>query len=674
MKQPLFFLLFFLKGTFLFSQNGCQKSVDSLYVLINRETNEAKKINHFQEICQLYYEYDFKQFKKSNEALLNFAKKIKSIQGYGYYYFNRGMISAMSNDNKQAVIDAKKSRQLFYSIKDWDNYLAISANLGIYLIYIGDYKKSELLLNNTLQIPYTKDSLYKANIYYALSYMYYNNGEYNKALSFAKRVLLHKSKTIKKYRVYDRITNIYRRLRNYDKALEYNKIAFEYANSPVSFTDILYTKIHILAEINRPKEALKLTSICLNYYKQQNIPLYIEEMQLLISYLYYDIGAYKKADYYMDEVLKCPSSRNEYQIGLYTQKAKICLVLSDIKTAQLFIDKSLAIVDSVSFNMKTGVYDTKIELEKVLGNYKEVAFYYQKEYELLEQEYELNNKNKIHQLEVDLDVTEKEARIKSLKIEQLKRQMEISNKDSYLFYISILLLMAIILIFFYIKNAKTIKNKNLIIENEKLLAKKSLAEKETLLKEIHHRVKNNLQLVMSLLFIQSKEKGINMEDFIEISQSRILSMSLIHENLYDTGDLSKVDFKDYLHKLTQSIISSNGNSEQNIEIRIDVEDLYFDIQTAIPLGLIINELINNAYKHAFVNRSEGIINVGMKQKADGFEIAVKDNGVGMTKKEISKKTLGQELVKQLVAQINGVLEIQNNSGMQYIIHFKNISY
>jgi two-component system, sensor histidine kinase PdtaS len=252
--------------------------------------------------------------------------------------------------------------------------------------------------------------------------------------------------------------------------------------------------------------------------------------------------------------------------------------------------------------------------------------------------------------------------------------MEISNKNNYLFFISILLFLAILSVLFYVKNLKTIKNKNLIIENEKLIVQKSLVEKETLLREIHHRVKNNLQLVMSLLYVQSKEKGTKMDDFIEISQSRILSMSLIHENLYNTGDLSKVDFKNYLHKLTHSIIGSNNNSAQNIQIQIDMEDLYFDIQTAIPLGLIINELISNAYKHAFVNRSEGIINVAMKQNDNGFEAVIKDNGVGMTEKEISKKTLGQELVKQLVAQVNGVLEIQNNLGMQYIIHFKNISY
>ncbi|MCU0469630.1 MAG: ATP-binding protein [Arcicella sp.] len=674
MKHIVILGLFFLKITFLYSQNGYQKRVDSLYVLINEEENEAKRINHYQELCHIYDEYDFKQFIKCNEALLNHAKKNKSVQGYGYYYLNKSKISTLYDDNKQAIIDAQKSSQLFYSIKDWDNYLRVGSLLGIYLSYKGEYEKSTLLLNKLLKMPYTKNRQYEANIYYSLAYLYYDTGEYDKAMLYSKQLLLNKNITVKKYEIYNLIANIHRRKSNYDKALEYNSIAKTFSQSPKSIHSTLYTNILILSETNRLSEALKLSLICLKYYEEQGFMMNTGDIQFVIAYLYYNIGDYKKANYFIDKVLTYPPSKGEYQIDVYSQKAKICIELGDTKTAQLFTNKSLALVDSVSFNMKNIGYDTKIELEKALGNYNQVAFYTEKKYNLLAQKYELDNKNKLHQLEVELDVTEKENKIKSLKIEQLRKQMEISDKNNYLFYISILLVIAVLSILIYVKNFRTIKNKNLIIENEKLIVQKSLVEKETLLREIHHRVKNNLQLVMSLLYVQSKEKGMSMDDFIEISQSRIISMSLIHENLYNTGDLSKVDFKDYLHKLTHLIIGSNGNLVQNIQIQIEMEDLYFDIQTAIPLGLIINELISNAYKHAFVNRSEGIITVAMKQKEDDFEIVVKDNGVGMTEKEISKKTLGQELVKQLVNQINGVLEIQNNAGMRYIIHFKNISY
>lgn len=674
MKYVVLLALCFLKSTFVFSQNEYQKSVDSLYILINEEDIDAKKISHYVALCNIYEEYDFQRFIKCNEQLLTITNRIKSMHGYGYYYLNKSKVSNLQNNINQAIIEVQKSRQLFYGLKDWDNYLYSSTNLGGYFLDNGEYGKCKLLITQLLQMPYTNQSKHKADIYYLSALLYYSNGEYNKAFLFTKKLLLNKNAAIKKYRFYNLIANIHRRMSNYDKALEYNKIARTYAKSPQSVYNTLYTESLILSETNQSKEALKLALVCMKYYKEQNLLRDIWVSQFQISYLYRGIGNYKKANYYIDEVLMYPSADSEYQIDLYALKTNICLNLGDIETAKLFAKKTLSLVDSVSFNMKIIGYDTKIELEKALGNYKQVAFYSEKKYGLLEEKYDIDLKEKIYQLEVDLDVTEKENKIKTLTIEQLKKQVEISDKNSYLFYISILLLIAVISILVYVKNLKTIKNKNLIIENEKLTVQKSLAEKETLIKEIHHRVKNNLQLVMSLLYIQSKEKGINMEDFIEISQSRILSMSLIHENLYNAGDLSKVDFKDYLHKLTQSIIGSNGNSAQNIQIQIDMKDLYFDIQTAIPLGLIINELISNAYKHAFINRSEGIIGIAMNQKDDGFEIVIKDNGVGMTKKEISKKTLGQELVKQLVAQINGVIEIKNDLGMQHIIQFKNTIY
>ncbi len=673
MKYIVLLGLCFLKITFVFSQSGYQESVDSLYTLINQEENVAKKISHYQELCNIYEEYDFQQFIKCNQQLLTTTNRIKSMQGYGYYYLNKSKISNLQNNVNQAIIEAQKSSQLFYRMKDWDNYLYSISILGGYFSDNGEYEKCELLLTKLLQMPYTNRSKYKVDIYFSLSILYYYSGEYNKALEFTKKILSNENTTIEKYRIYNLIANIHRRMSNYDKALEYNKIASTYTHSPKSANRTSYTKMLILSQTNHPQEALKFAFVCMKYYEEQNLVKYIGDIQFQISYLLHEIGNYKKANYYLDEALKYPSADNEAQIDLYALKTNICLNLGDIKTAKLFAQKTLSLVDSVSFNMKIVGYDTKIELEKALRNYGQVAFYFEKKCNLLEQQYDNDSKNKLHKLEIDLDITEKENSIKTLKIEQLKKQTEISDKNSYLLFISILLLIAVLSILFYIKNFKTIKNKNLIIENEKLLAKKSLAEKEIMLREIHHRVKNNLQLVMSLLYVQSKEKGIKMDDFIEISQSRILSMSLIHENLYNSGDLSKVDFKEYLHKLTHSIIDSNGNSAQNIQIQIDMEDLQFDIQTAIPLGLIINELISNAYKHAFVNRSEGIINVAMKQNEDDYEIVVKDNGVGMTEKEISKKTLGQELVKQLVNQIDGVLEIQNNAGMQYIIQFKHKS-
>jgi two-component sensor histidine kinase len=235
-------------------------------------------------------------------------------------------------------------------------------------------------------------------------------------------------------------------------------------------------------------------------------------------------------------------------------------------------------------------------------------------------------------------------------------------------------------IFFFIKNNLTIKNKNKIIEinnirlqNAQNLTQQSLFVKEILLKEIHHRVKNNMQLVISLLKIQSRDVNqLSIKDFVKISQSRINSMALIHENLYQSDDLNKVNFKEYLNNLTQSILSSYEGFKE-VELNIDVNDLYLNIEMAIPVGLIINELINNSYKHAFVEKEKGIINLKLVQNAEQYELIIADNGIGMDENKNNIKSLGIELVRLLVSQIKGVMKVHSTLGTSYTIQFQNIS-
>jgi two-component sensor histidine kinase len=178
---------------------------------------------------------------------------------------------------------------------------------------------------------------------------------------------------------------------------------------------------------------------------------------------------------------------------------------------------------------------------------------------------------------------------------------------------------------------------------------------------------------MSLLNIQAQGSNTNIDDFLAISQSRIISMALIHENLYQTEHLSNVNFKEYLKKLTDFIVSSYHKTVQDVTLKIELDDLYFDIQTAIPLGLIINELVSNAYKYAFVKSQKGTIMLKLVQHNDIFELIIRDDGIGMQETDTSKKTLGLLLVEQLVNQINGMMKIENNAGLIYSIQFKNLA-
>lgn len=202
----------------------------------------------------------------------------------------------------------------------------------------------------------------------------------------------------------------------------------------------------------------------------------------------------------------------------------------------------------------------------------------------------------------------------------------------------------------------------------------SLEEKNILLKEIHHRVKNNLQLVMSLLNIQARDKEfISIEDFLEKGQSRIASMVLIHENLYQKENVGKVDFQDYCFNLAQNVSSSFGEKSKNITIEVEANEIYFDIQTAIPLGLIINELVSNALKHAFPNNRKGSVKIIITKKKDNaFELIISDNGIGLESKSKIKKSMGLELVSLLALQLKGTLEVSENYRTEYKIIFKEV--
>ncbi|MBL4654004.1 MAG: GAF domain-containing protein [Flavobacteriales bacterium] len=183
---------------------------------------------------------------------------------------------------------------------------------------------------------------------------------------------------------------------------------------------------------------------------------------------------------------------------------------------------------------------------------------------------------------------------------------------------------------------------------------KSDLEKETLLKEIHHRVKNNLQIVSSLLSLHAGKS--NNETEIEVfrdCQNRIQSMSAIHGQLYEKGNLAEIDAKKYIEEICHELHLSHGASK-TITIKYDIEPLSFDIETSVPLGLILNELIANTLKHAFLDQI-GAVEVGLKKKGNDVVFSIKDNGIGF---DVMKKhdTLGIELIHTLTSQLDGRID------------------
>jgi PAS domain S-box-containing protein len=199
----------------------------------------------------------------------------------------------------------------------------------------------------------------------------------------------------------------------------------------------------------------------------------------------------------------------------------------------------------------------------------------------------------------------------------------------------------------------------------------SLREKEILLKEIHHRVKNNMQIISSLLNLQAEYVVDNQaKDLFIESRNRIASMALVHEELYRSKDMSRVELRDYVEKLLPRLLYSYGG-EREIQQAIEVDEARVTIRQAIPLGLIINELVTNSLKHAFMNREHGVIGVSIRQSDGRAHVRVHDDGVGLPPTlDIEKtQTLGMQLVTGLISQLYGELRVEREGGTAFCIDF-----
>ena len=204
----------------------------------------------------------------------------------------------------------------------------------------------------------------------------------------------------------------------------------------------------------------------------------------------------------------------------------------------------------------------------------------------------------------------------------------------------------------------------------------SLKEKDVLLREIHHRVKNNMQIISSLLNLQSSYLQDNsVTNVFRESQNRIRSMALIHEKLYQSGNLAAVKLRDYVQDLAAHLMSSYSLDSAKIKLITDIDDVSLGIDVAISLGLIINELLSNSFKYAFPNSAIGEIKILFKPSdINNSILIIKDNGIGFPKDVNFKQTesLGLQLVNTLVDQLEGTIELERNRGTEFIIMLPNI--
>ena len=301
----------------------------------------------------------------------------------------------------------------------------------------------------------------------------------------------------------------------------------------------------------------------------------------------------------------------------------------------------------------------------------------------LEQYWALNEPRLLH--EKDKAVVAVEQQFQQYKKEQeitLLRKDKAMGQTQRNSAIIVALLLAIAAFLFYNRfrlkkrSSDILAHKNREIEKQKDLIQASLGEKEILLREIHHRVKNNLQIISSLLNIQSEHiQDEQVLSSIQEGQSRVEAMSLIHQNLYQSEHLNNVDISNYLQQLTAYLSSVFSGERRSIQVNVETAHIHFDIDTAIPLGLIVNELVSNAYKYAFDKNSTGLIHIRIDAiNTTDYELQVADNGKGLPPGFDPEKsnTLGLKLVKILSRQLRGSFSSKSGNGTVFLVKFKDL--
>jgi two-component sensor histidine kinase len=273
---------------------------------------------------------------------------------------------------------------------------------------------------------------------------------------------------------------------------------------------------------------------------------------------------------------------------------------------------------------------------------------------------------------------ELEEKIRLQKNELTARQIFEEKRSSQrtLLLVLLTLLLAILIIGYFSllkikKRERELREKNEEITTKNSIIGAALKEKELLVKEVHHRVKNNMQIIISLLKLQAEKiDDKNVEMYFAEAQNRIQSMALIHEFLYKKEKMDFLQIDKYITELTKEIQTSYTQPHHTINLTCDCDEILLDFDTSIPLGLIVNELVTNAYKHAFPD-GVGNIWVSLKSIGNNYSLKVRDNGIGIQHDNEAKKenSLGMELIYLLANQINGSVELSHNNGFEVQIIF-----
>ncbi|MEO6282032.1 MAG: histidine kinase dimerization/phosphoacceptor domain -containing protein [Dyadobacter sp.] len=566
----------------------------------------------------------------------------------------------------------------------------VATTLGEHYFFQGNHQQALSALKQALQ--YFQQVRYKRlmGVYDLLGLVYADLGAPNEGIKFGLLALRNAKElgdsTLQVCTFHNRLGLTYNSIGEYKKAYDHYqeglRIARKYEH-PESVHLIASNAATALSRLDRRPEAIALLNDVVKKYPLQTT---FEKLMMDRNFvsLFTQQKQFKAAEKYVNELRQIEttqSPKDNETNEIHKSLIPYYLASGNYPAAK----KYLALHKIFAYSTGTlknicGNLLWQSQLDSISGNYLSAIANYQKYSSLKDSIFNETKSRQIRQLEIIYDMEKKDENIQlltkqsHLQLDMLKQASVVQN----ITFISMALLL--IIIGLLVAGYRLIKknNKNMAARQEEIHSKNItlghlLTEKEWLIKEIHHRVKNNLHMIVGLLESQSEFlKGDEARMAVAESQHRIQSMSMIHQKLYQSENLSSIDISSYIHELVQ-FLKDSLNPAATIVFELDIARLEMNISHSIPLGLILNEAITNSIKYAFPKYRNGKITVSLKQFApQHFTLTIADNGIGLAPDfSISKSgSLGLTLIQGLCDDIGGRLSIGSNNGTVISIDFQ----
>ncbi len=369
------------------------------------------------------------------------------------------------------------------------------------------------------------------------------------------------------------------------------------------------------------------------------------------------------------------SGHQRSKMAVSQQIGWVYFMRNDFRTAKKFFLEANRVAEEYDMlDGKRSTYESLAQVDSALGNFYKAYEFKSLAYAIRDSIFNIDKARELEELTANFELDKKNEEISLLTAEKNIKSLEAKQQRNLKIGLLIgTILLAISLGMLY--NRFLLKKKAVeIIEEQKKAITLKNTENELLIKETHHRVKNNLQIISSLLNTKTVEGNKRVNEVLLDSQNKIKTMALIHQNLYNSDNFVKVHTSNYFKDLIEHVKNSNNEPHnKTVTFNMDIDDSEIKMDLAVPLGLILNELITNSYKYAFnVNQKENLITIKFKKtsKMNSYNLEIYDNGNGLPKNfDIDKlSSFGLQMVKGLVRQLNGEIQFRNGSGAGFNIY------